>query len=59
MSNDEIHIGNHAFAKNEQRVYLKDAARGQHCHIIGSTGTGKSKLMDPAGHPQWEGDMPN
>jgi energy-coupling factor transporter ATP-binding protein EcfA2 len=46
MSNDEIHIGNHAFAKNEQRVYLKDAARGQHCHIIGSTGTGKSKLME-------------
>ena len=46
MPYDEIHIGNHAFAKGEQKVYLKDAARGQHCHVIGSTGTGKSKLLE-------------
>jgi len=47
---DEIHIGNHAFGDktegNEAKVILKDAIRKQHCHIIGGTGTGKSKLME-------------
>lgn len=43
---DEIHIGDHAFGKGPHRVLLKDAARKEHCHIIGGTGTGKSKLME-------------
>ena len=42
---DEILIGNHAFGKRH-RVFLKDEARKHHCHIIGGTGTGKSKLME-------------
>jgi len=52
MSDDSIFIGTHAFSKEEgedrkaQRVYLKDEARKKHTHIIGGTGTGKSKLME-------------
>lgn len=46
MRYDEIHIGNYVFEKGERKVFLKDEARKQHCHIIGGTGTGKSKLME-------------
>ena len=46
MSYEEIHIGNHAFSKSGNRVFLKDVARKEHCHIIGGTGTGKSKLLE-------------
>lgn len=46
MSFDEIHIGNHAFSKAGNKVFLKDKVRGEHCHIIGGTGTGKSKLLE-------------
>jgi len=46
MSYEEIHIGNHAFSKAGNNVFLKDKVRGEHCHIIGGTGTGKSKLLE-------------
>jgi len=46
MNFEEIHIGDHAFGKGPHRVFLKDNARKEHCHIIGGTGTGKSKLME-------------
>lgn len=46
MNYDEIHIGEHAFVKGAHKVFLKDDARKEHCHIIGGTGTGKSKLME-------------
>lgn len=46
MSYDDIHIGNHVFSKAGNRVFLKDKVRGEHCHIIGGTGTGKSKLLE-------------
>ena len=46
MNCDEIHIGNYAFGKRTQKVFLKDAVRGEHCHVIGGTGAGKSKLLE-------------
>lgn len=46
MSYDEIYIGDHAFGKGSHKILLKDDARKEHCHIIGGTGAGKSKLME-------------
>lgn len=46
MKYNEIHIGDHAFGKGSHKVFLTDEARKEHCHIIGGTGTGKSKLME-------------
>lgn len=46
MNYNEIHIGNHAFGGGPHKIFLKDEARKEHCHIIGGTGTGKSKLME-------------
>jgi hypothetical protein len=46
MSYDEIYIGDHAFGKIGHKVFLKDNVRKEHCHIIGGTGTGKSKLLE-------------
>lgn len=42
---EEILIGRHAFGKAHS-VLLKDEARRMHTHIIGGSGTGKSKLME-------------
>ena len=46
MPDESIFLATHAFSKSNQHVYLKDEVRRKHCHIIGGTGTGKSKLME-------------
>jgi len=45
MKYNEILIGEHAFSRGA-KVLLKDDIRKEHCHIVGATGTGKSKLME-------------
>ncbi|PIQ79325.1 MAG: hypothetical protein COV79_03890 [Parcubacteria group bacterium CG11_big_fil_rev_8_21_14_0_20_41_14] len=45
MKYNEILIGEHAFSRGA-KVFLKDDKRKEHCHIVGATGTGKSKLME-------------
>lgn len=43
----EVCIGEHGYCdKKPCRVYLQDEARKHHTHIIGASGTGKSKLME-------------
>lgn len=45
FNTNEILLGNHAFGK-AHKVFTKDDVRKMHCHIIGGSGTGKSKLME-------------
>ncbi|MBM3303108.1 MAG: DUF87 domain-containing protein, partial [Deltaproteobacteria bacterium] len=44
MKSDDMLIGTNVL--NDQPVYLSDKDRSTHTHIIGTSGAGKSKLME-------------